>query len=200
MDQNTRQLLGAALQPISEDDAALVQDPSTFIEKYNTGFLAYYQIYSVQNGYFPLPFFYVGFAPHRPAYILTAQPANFPALARADGVKIYSPGDAASYAYVYLDVTREVNHLFYPVTTLGQVQFRTPLKEDEISIKIAFGRKYRTLIAPPAGTSTPQGYQVKIYAVREQTLELHTLTVQVDGDISDQVTILEEQLPLPYGL
>jgi hypothetical protein len=200
VDQNTRRLLSAALQQISVDDAELVQDPSTFIEVYHTDFLTRYQIYSVQSGYFPLPFFYVGFAPHQPAYELTAQPKNFIALARADHVKINSLDEAASYAYVYLEVTRVVNHLFYPVTSLEQVRFRAPLKGEELKRKTAFEQKYRSLIAPPASSSTPQGYRVTIYAVREQALELHTLHVQSDGDISDQVTVLEERLPLLYGL
>ena len=199
MDKNMRQLLSKALQTVSEDDALLVQDPSTIIKIYTTSFLTRYQIYLVQGAYFPLRF-YVGFAPHLPVHMLTGQPTNYVALATADHVTIDAPEVAAGYAYVYLEVTRSLNHLFYPVTALEDVKFRVPLNSSQRKMQADFEQKYRAILAPPAAISTNHGYQVIIYAVRDQALELHVINVQPDGGITDQVTTLEQQLPLVYGI
>jgi hypothetical protein len=56
------------------------------------------------------------------------------------------------------------------------------------------------VIVPPAAEATASGYAVTVYAVREQALERHVVTVRRNGEVQSDITILEQGLPLVYGL
>jgi hypothetical protein len=171
------------------------------VEVYPAPFLQRYQIYRVEyfNPTKPV-LFYVGFAPGQPAYLLTGAPENYVRLAQADGLVITSTQVAVAYATTYLEVTRSMAELFYLVQSVQQVEFRPNLIDPELQVKTAFIDKYRSLLKPATAEVTASGYTVTVYAIREQALERHTLTVTKQGDLRDEVTILEQNLPLVYGL
>jgi hypothetical protein len=201
MQTDIRQLLRDALASVSEHYASLVMDPSSVVETYPAPFLKQYRIYGVQ--YFTAHksiLFYVGFALGRNACLLTAYPQNYVAMAREDGIVIDSPEVAVNYVTVYLEVTRSMAALSYLVQSVGEVGFRPNLTAEEENTKTLFMEKYRSVITSLTANTTASGYEVTAYVVREQTLERHTLKVSAEGDIKDEVSVLEQRLPLVYGL
>ena len=196
-----QQQLKKALQSLNKQYADLLTDPMTEITVYDAPFLSRYQIYGVEHfDPYASVFFYVGFAERQRAYILTGTPENYVKMFKADGAVIAAVEPAARYAATYLDVTRSMKKLFYLVRSVDEVKFRPNLSGDEAQARAAFIDQYRPVITPPSATLTSQGYQVTLYAVREQALERHTLTVKKKGEIQDQLTVLAQSLPLVYGV
>ncbi len=201
MQADIRQQLSQGLAPTSEHYAHLVTDPLTQIEVYPTHFLKHYQIYQVEyfSPHKPI-LFYVGFALGQSAYLLTGAPENYVKLAQADNVFIDSPDIAVNYATVYLEVTRFMSILFYLVHSVEEVRFRRNLSDEEAKIKSSFMEKYRSVITSPTANSINHSYIVAAFAVREQSLERYSISVSRDGNVSVDVTTLEQDLPLVYGL
>ncbi len=192
--------LSQALQPVNERYAALVLDKMTEVNKVPANFLTQYVIYRVEySGQYHPVLFYVGYASNQRALLLTGMPENYSMLAQADGVKLRTAEAAASFAGLYLEVTRSTTELFYPVTEVGQVKFRPNLAQDKEQVKEAFIARYRPIIKPPQAQTVGGTYQVTAYAVREQALERHDLLVSQDGTIQDAIAVLEKDLPLVYG-
>lgn len=180
--------------------AQVVADAGTFIEVFPVHFLYHFSIYRVEHRAPHKPLmFYVGFAIARQAYLLTGNPDSFIRMCKADEVAIKSTEAAADYATGYLEVTRSMSELFYVVNSVDEARFRPNLTETEEALKTAFVDKYRDLIEPPAATIQDRDYMVTAYAIREQALERHTLDVSEDGDVEDEVIIIEQNLPLVYG-
>ena len=99
--------LSAALAAEHETFSRFVASPLSEIEAYPAPFLNRFQIYRVHHMNPPLSvLFYVGFAPGEGGYVLTQEPANYTAMARADGVAIDSEQTASQYVTTYLEVTR----------------------------------------------------------------------------------------------
>jgi hypothetical protein len=203
MQADIRKQLSEALVDVDEEYAGLVADSMTEIEVYPTPFLKDYKIYKVEhfNPHKPI-LFYVGMAPGKPAYLLTNTPENYVNLTRSDAVVINSPQLAANYATTYLEVTRSMSQLFYLVRSVEEVEFRTNLADEEAKAKASFLQKYRSVIVPPTAKQTNGSYSYKVtaYVIREQALEQHSIIVSEKGDIKTDVTILEQDLPLVYGL
>jgi hypothetical protein len=93
-----------------------------------------------------------------------------------------------------------MSQLFYLVRSVEEVEFRTDLADEEAKAKASFLQKYRSVIVPPSGRQTNGSYKVTAYVIREQALEQHSITVSEKGGIKTDVTILEQDLPLVYGL
>jgi hypothetical protein len=201
MQANLRQQVSEALANVSVYHARLILDPMTDVEGYPTPFLKRYRIYRVEhfNPNHPI-LFYVGFAPKQPAYLLTANPQNYVNLAQADAVVIHSPDVATDYATAYLEVTRSMSELFYIVNSVDDVRFPPNLTDKEAKVKASFMEQYDSIITRPAVEQKAQNYVVTVYAVRDQALECHSITVSQQGDIETDVITLEKDLPLVYGL
>lgn len=201
MQADIRQQLSEALTNVDEQYARLVTDSMTEVEAYPTPFLKHHQIYQVEHFNPNKPIlFYVGLAPGKPAYVLTGHPENYVSLAKADTIVIDSPQVAVDYATAYLEVTRSMSQLFYLVRSAEEVKFRPNLTSEEAKQRASFIEKYRLVITAPTGKPKEQGYVVTTYTVREQALERHSITVSKNGEITTEVTTLEQDLPLVYGL
>ncbi len=201
METDIGRQLSAALKHVDRHYARLVTDTMTEIEPHPAPFLTHHRIYRIEHFSPHKPvLFYVGFAPGKRAYLLTGTPANYAQMARADGVALETPDAAEAYAAVYLEATRSMSELFYPVRSVDEVKIRPNLDEEDAEDAAAFVEQYRPVIAPPVAAATEGGYTVTAYAVRNQTLERHRLTLSRDGALHNDVTILEEDLPLVYGL
>jgi hypothetical protein len=190
--------LSHALSRVNKEYAKLVTDPLTKINPVPTPFLSDYAIYAVKH-FVPhrSVMFYVGFAPGKRAFVLTGKPDNFSRLAHADSVVIDSPEVAISYEKVYLDTTRSMNRLFYLVDLLDDVMFRPKLNAEEKQTKATFVNQ--NLIAPATVEESKNKYIVTQYAVREQALERHVVTIDKKGNIKTNVAVVERNLPLVYG-
>jgi hypothetical protein len=198
---NIQQQLAAALRPVDEQVAQLTADSPTKVETYPAPFLTQYQIYRVEHLNPDKPIvFYVGYAPGEKAYLLTGAPADMIDLAKADGVVVDSPETAEGYAAAFLEVTRSMAELFYTVESVDEMQFRPNLTAEQERVKAAFVEEYRAIIQPATATPIDGGYVVTLYAVREQTLERHEVSVSTDGTVTEQIAVLEQDLPLVYGL
>lgn len=200
MQKSTTQQLRDALANVSSYHAQRLVDPSTTVGTYPAPFLKRYQIFRAEHqGEYRPDLFYVGFAPGQRAYLLTDYPENYIDMAHDDGVLIDSGELGISYVTVYLEVTRSMSTLSYLVHSIDEVDLRPNLSTEEEEIKRAFIEKYRSLITGPTATVAASGYEITAYVVREQSLERHTFNVSRDGDIQDEVHVLEQSLPLVYG-
>jgi hypothetical protein len=196
-----RNELSRALASEDEHYARLAADITTRLDVQTCSFLRLYSIYCVEHFAPSKPIlFYVGFAPGRRAYLLTARPDNFVSMCRGDGVVINSSAVATEYAVTYLNATRSMSELFYLVNSVDDVRFRPDLAAEQEEIKAAFASKHRTLIAPPTAESQGERFVVIAFAVRQQTVERHTLAVSEKGDVEADVTVIEQNLPMVYGL
>jgi hypothetical protein len=144
--------------------------------------------------------FFTGFRPPRKAYLLTGQPGHFVQMAQDDGVALDAAEQAIAYAVAYLETTRSMSDLVYLVRSVDDVQVRPNLEDEEMTAAVGFTEQYRTIIVPPAAEATSGGFVVTAYAIREQALERHRLSVHRDGGIQPTVETLETDLPLVYGL
>lgn len=142
---------------------------------------------------------YLGFGPGRELLPLTGKPENFSRLALADGVSITSLEEAGEFVEAYLQVTAKGGELFYRVDSVDEVMFRPNLEDEEAEQRSAFVDTYRPLIGPALVETAGDGYQVSLYAVREQALERHMITVSRAGEIEHTVMVVEDGLPLVYG-
>lgn len=199
MADNSKSQLAQALTKINRNYADIVQSEMTDLKKLSVEFLKHYMIYLVSS-FEPMLAFYVGFAPKKPAFLLTGSPENYVQLAQVDGVKIGTPAIASQYAQIYLEVTRSMSELFYVVESMADVKFRPNLDSRDEAVKEAFIQRYQAVIRPAQAEADNNDYHVTIYAIREQALELHTLRVSKKGDIQAEFRVLEENLPLVYGL
>lgn len=192
--------LSKALQSVNPEVAALTNDARTTITAYPAPFLRRYAIYSVlhKNPHHPVMFF-VAYAPGRSAYLLTDAPDDFVQMARADGVRIDTPETAVAYANAYIDTTRGMDKLFYRIGAAAEARFRPELDDEETRAKEEFLRQYESALKPSNAVAATSGFDVTVYAIREQALERHVLSVAHDGQTSDEVTVLAEDLPLVYG-
>jgi hypothetical protein len=199
--KDIRKQLKAALASVSEHHAHLVANAKTRVDIYPAPFLNRYRIYRVEhlNPYKP-DIFYVGFAPRMPAYLLTAYPESYIALAQKDNVSIDSPETAISYVTVYVEVTRSMSSLTYLVRSMDEMRFLHNMTQEEERLKAAFIEKYRSVITPPAAKPTASGYEVIAFTVTQQTLTRHTFEVSFAGEIEDDARVLEHDLPLVFGL
>jgi len=201
MQTEIQELLSKALSGVDKQYSRLLRERMTRVAVCEAPFLREHRIYRVTHLSPHKPIvFYVGFAPRKRAYLLTGAPEDFIKLGKADGVTIDSRELAASYAAVYLEVTRSMSRLFYLVRSVDEVEFRPNLADEQLQVKAAIEAKYRSIISPPAAEPADSGFVVTVYAVREQTLERHTARVSSMGDIQDEASVLETGLPLVYGL
>jgi hypothetical protein len=193
--------LSQALAAENEHYARMMSAPATEIELYPCSFLDHSFIYRVQYFIPSKPvIFYVGLAPGPRAYLLTAQPANFVDLCKASDVAINTEAVAAEYAATYLEVTRATSELFYLVSSVPDVNFQPNLSPAQEQVKSAFVEQYQDVIKPPTAERQGEGYVVLAFAVRRQSLESYKLEVTKDGDIGFVVTVVEDDLPLVYGM
>jgi hypothetical protein len=193
--------LAEALRPVEETYAELAADTATQVEIYPAPFLTRYEIYRVEHRNPSKPVvFYVGYAPGEQVYVLTGAPAELIALARVDGARIDSPDSAEAYTITFLETTRSMSELFYVVESTDDVQFRPNLSPEQEQAKAAFVEEYGPVIQPASAAPADYGYLVTVYAVRDQALERHAVSVGPDGTVTDEITILERDLPLVYGL
>ncbi len=200
MADDLRRQLGTALAAVDEYYADLVARPSSEVSQHPAPFLRDYRIVRVEHFSPHKPvLFYAGFAPNKPAFLLTGNPDGYVQLAKNDNVVIDSPEWAVRYATTFLKVTRSMARLFYLVSSVDDLKFRPGLRAREAAAKAAFKAQYAAIIAPPAVQANDNGYLVVVYAVREQDLERHTLAVHRDGAIDDEIKRLEHDLPLVYG-
>lgn len=201
MQKDIRKQLRNALASVSKHHAELVTHAKTRVDVYPAPFLNTYRIYRVEhlNPYKP-DVFYAGFAPGRPAYLLTAYPQGYVALAQKDGVLIDSPETAVSYVTVYFEVTRSMSSLSYVVSNVDEMRFLRNMTDEQARTKASFIEKYRTVIAPPTAQPSASGYEVIAFTVTQQVLTRHTFKVSSGGEIEDDAIVLEQDLPLVFGL
>ena len=193
--------LSKALKRVDPEYARVVLDSMTNVETYDAPFLTYHRIYRVEEvGPHHSKLFYVGFAPGERAYLLTGAPDQYVRLAHADRVDLATPKAAEEYAAAYLEVTRSMSELFYVVHSIDDVMIRPNLDDEDAAAATAFAERYAAIITSPSAKATNAGYEVTVYAVREQALEQHNVTVAKDGALREEIVILEDDLPLVYGL
>ena len=201
MQRDIRQDISASLARINDDYARMVKDRMTIIEQYPTPFLQHSSIYRIEHMNPRKPVvFYLGLTPERQAYLLTDQAENFVRLAQADGVSIHAPETATSYATAYLHATRSMSRLTYLVEAASNISFRPHLTDEQTSSMHAFLSKYQAIITPPSARSEGESYVVNAFVVQEQTLLQYSIKVDKNGGITTEVAILEQNLPLVYGL
>jgi hypothetical protein len=200
-DSAVRVSLAKALSQRNAYEADLVTRESTSISVYPASFLKSHKIYRVEhrNPYKPVVFF-AAFSPGRQAYILTFDPQAFITMARTDGVSIESPEAAVEYAVAFLETTRSMSELIYLVRRVDDVRFRPGLSGDSEIAMRSFQEKYRSVIVPPAATPSEEGYLVTAYTVHQQSLVRHSILVKPRGELRDDPVVLEQNLPLVYGL
>jgi len=201
MPSDIRVELSRALEAEADYYAQLLSYATTEVEVYPCSFLRRHSIYRIEHFAPSKPvLFYVGFAPSNGAYVLTGQTENFIRLAREDGVVINSAPIAIEYAVACLTVTRSMSQLFYVISSANDLRFRPNLTGDEKTTQTAFLEKYSHLIRPPDAEKQGDAYVVTCFAVREQRVERHRLTVSATADIESVVGVIEQDLPLVYGL
>jgi hypothetical protein len=106
---------------------------------------------------------------------------------------------AVDYAKAYLEVTRPTRKLFYLVASVDEVRFRPNLDEKEQAEKVSFVEQYRSVVSPPSAAPTNGEYTVTLYAVREQAFERHVVQVGLHGELTPEIKVLVQDLPLLYG-
>jgi hypothetical protein len=195
-----RRELAESLALVDEDWANQVEHPLAEVNEYPTPFLQCYKIVGIEYSLPQKPrLLYVAYAPRRPAHVLTANPEEFSRLAQDDGVEINSDELASKYATVFLDVTRSMTSLFYLVESIEDVEFRPKLTDEEDRERVSFIQHFRSILSAPAVESTDGGYDVTLYAVRDQAVEQHCVRVERDGVVTETVETLVDGLPLIYG-
>jgi hypothetical protein len=142
---------------------------------------------------------YIAYAPGMPAFVLTRHPDRFAELARADGLLIETPEAALAWARAYQETTRTTDEIFYLVSTIDDVQTLndSPLADDRQVA--AFRARFAATIQPPEVSPEGPPYVVRLWAIREQTLELHRLRVEATGVIEDEIDIVASDLPLVFS-
>lgn len=193
--------LGAALATAEPTAADLARDERTSIFPHDVAvpFQRYALYLAVSyNPYNPASL-YFAYAPGESAIVLTRHPEHFAELARADGLTIEAPDAAIAWARAYLETTRTTDEIFYLVSTIDDVQTLTssPLASDQ-QVE-AFRSEYSAIIHPPEVSPEGPPYDVRIWAIREQSLELHRLRVEESGEIVDSIDVVASDLPLVYS-
>lgn len=196
--QQVQQALLAANDP---QGAALLDDPFTDVTLYPTPFLRRYHIYRLlyHAPYTPIVL-YLGFAPNLPHYWLVNTPQALCELAQADPVELATAEEASRYAMMFLEVTRDMTMLVYPINSVEEIIWYPMLTAAQAQVRDALQEKYRSILAPPAAEATEEGYRVTVYVVRQQELECHTLRISREGEVSSQITVLEQNMPTVIGV
>lgn len=176
-------------------------EPSTEIAVYPTTFLQQYRIYRViyHTPYKPL-LSYLGFAPALPLYSLLGNPQAFRDLTRTDAVDLATLDQGIHYATVFLEVTRRRTELVSVVSSINQIRFRRRLTPGQIQTKEVLCKKYASILTPPTGEETEDGYLLTTYVVRQRELEQYTFKISRKGDIKSHITVLERSMPVVIGI
>ena len=195
------QLRQALLAAKDEQGAAMVANMHSEITVYPQRFLPKYRIYRVlyYSPYKPI-LLYLGFAPGLPLYSLAGNPEAFLHMAQADGVDLVSLDMAINYVSVFLEVTRNMYELVYQVNSVDQLRFIPRLSPAQLEAKEALVEKYRSALTSPTGEVTADGYTIVAHVTRQQELERHTLKVHRNGEMASEIAVIEQDMPLVFGI
>lgn len=190
--------LATALEGTRPDDARLVRDPVTDVKEVDAPYLDRWRVYRVDAFTPTRPVaFYAGLREGPRAVVLTGDLSAFAAMAEDDGVRISSPDDARVYSVAYLELTRAMTELSYLVEGVDGIRFRPNLSSDETSRRDSLVQRLRPLVVPPSAQASDRHFVVTAFVVRGRALERRTLRVAETGSISDDVEVVEQDLPVP---
>jgi len=201
MSADIRKQLTNVLKKIRAEDARLIEQADTDIKIHPASFLKQFKIYEIKHfGEYKPILFYVGYGGGQEVYHLTADAENYERMSKADGVALEGPEAAGEYVATYLEVTRSMSELFYLVNSVGEMRYFPNLSEAEQEVQTDIEAQYGGVVGPPQAEPLGEGYEVTIYAVREQSLERQKIRVGGDGEImAVNIERLAEDLPLVYG-
>ncbi len=198
----TREGIEPALKKVRPDIAELIPDRKmTRIEPVSCPGLSRYTILSITHlsPYKPLLHF-IGYLEGAEAIILSEDPEAFNAMAKADGrVSIASTKDAAEYAEAFLTVTRSLSKATYVVSKLADVKWMPKLDAADVAKREAFEAEHGKEIAAPKATAKGAGFEVVAYRVVEQEIQLATVHVAKDGEVTAEFEPIASRLPLVAG-
>ena len=199
-DAALRHELAEALTPSSPLSADVVRDPDATLEIYPLSVLRRFAIYRVSYlGPYHAAVFYLGYTHGGPLFWLTGHPSAFMDMAQADGVVLSDAPKAAEYAGAFLETAHDRTELFYILASVDDIAFLPSPRDDEHARIAACRAQYGGVVRPPSVCSAGPPFTVTLYAMREQALERHTLTVQQNGALDDAIDVIATGLPTVYS-
>lgn len=141
--------------------------------------------------------FYAGIAGDKVFY-LTDSPGSFGEMIRAAGLRVTTPQTAIDVACAYVETTRSMRSFSGVIDSPADIDWapaETP--EDQQAISQFKERLSGILRLPAADPAGGGGYDVTLYAVRDETVERRTVTITPEGWIAERSETVEEGLPVP---
>ncbi len=161
------------------------------IHQYNVFQFASYKVYLLEwhITFHPRTYF-IAFTPEKQAYMVNI-PREYVALAKSVHISLSGPAEVLSYIQTYLDYTR-VNRFAYPVFRQEDLRIAS-LKDKQQEAEL---RDRLSKLVIPTIEEREEGFQVRAYAVNQQTLQRWDMRVSREGDIlEEQMTEVEENMP-----
>lgn len=195
-----REKLAEQIEKTDANTAATIRNEKNSLEQVPTPFLKRGAVYCVTK-----------FTPTRPVKIfigsneadftavLNANADAFAEFAASAGLLLDKRQLRLSYVQTYLEIVYSPAKRFQILQNINELEERPNLDIEGKQRFQAINVKYeKTIVAPQATDAVP--YHATIFAVHSQNLVKLDLTIEHDGKITVQETILEKDLPIPYAL
>ncbi len=195
-----RQALADGLRDASPTSARLVEDPATTLTAVDAPWLNGWQIYDVTNGTQAHPRrFYAALSDGFAEY-LTGDPGGFAAMVAASSITIDSVDAAEAEAVVYLDSTRDFVAYAYRIDAVDDIEWLPKLNAQQTKQRTQITAAYGTVITEPVARSFEDGWRLAHWMVDGRRLVRHDLVISTDGVVTDTVTTVVDNLPVPESV
>lgn len=187
--------LAGLLESSHPDIAAIVRDPASKIEPFGPT-LPLGAVYRVSK-FAPtrMIIHYVGVVSQGDAIVLTGDADAFARFASKSGVSLTRSEDKLEYGRAYLTIANGSKRLQI-LNSIDDIKPRPGLNEAQTAQFQQFVAKYSSRIEAPSCIGSSCNY----YVIQGQDLVLASLTIDADGTVRPDGSILESNLLIPYAM
>lgn len=197
---DVRGRLVSALQGTSPAYARLVENPQTTLTPVPADWLSGWQILDVLNETPPHPRrVFVALATDGRTEVLTGKPEAFSTVLVDAGVEIDSAEAAVAVGAVFLDTTRSFRAYGYRIDSVTDIDWVPTATATEKAARDELVSTYRDKIKPAQAAESGDGWQVTVWMVSGRDLVRHELGLASGTAVTDQVTTVEKDIPVPYS-
>jgi len=189
---DVREELVNGLRAEHADQARMIAEPGTKLQLLETPFLGRTRLYEARKFLPTRPLLvYAGLQAGGTAVLLNGRPEAFDELVRTDGARVADAPTAAALVRTRQHVTRPQDHRYLIVDSLDAIPYRSGSTPDE---------RLRSVVHPPLAQPAGAGFEVTLFVVEDEHLDLLTARVSPGGQVALSTQTIASDLPLVYVL
>lgn len=134
------------------------------------------------------------------AVVLAGDPAAFADVLARGGAQVGDEATAVAVVETYLDATRSFRQWSQRVASFDEIRLRPRLDDEAQAAADAARATLEGQLAPTTATPAGDGFDVVAWVQDGATVARHTVHLGADGTLTDDVTDVVTDLPVPMSL